>query len=821
MNTYLSIIIIFFLSIALSFNAVAQNLTLSGSIKNGHRGIPFASVSLDKTGIATVTDSTGNFALKNITIGNYTLMINCIGYKPLSQNITLNNSTTINLVLEEAEMQLGEFVITGVSKATRIKENPVAISRISSIQINAGTQSNLIDVIQKNTGGVRMLKTGPNVSKPFIRGLGYNRVLTLYDGLRQEGQQWGDEHGIEIDAYGIESIEVIKGPASLMYGSDAMAGVISFIPISTDTASNKLQGKITNEYHHNNNLIGNAWYLFQKKKKLSLGLGGSHRIAKNYRNRIDGRVYNTGFRELNLSGQAGIKLNKSVIDIRGTLYHSIQGIPDGSRDSLSRMFTMQQMEGELDDIKHRPIVSDEALNSYAPAELHQQIRHYRIYMKHAIDIEKSKLDYTIGYQKNIRKELTHPSDLSQPGLLINLNTLNYHLIYRLPGNEKHTTSFGINGMWQMNSNGRATSFPIPDYNLFDAGIFASNHLKIKRFTISGGIRFDTRWLGVNDLYTFIDKATGFTQRAYTVSHPEQAQQYQAFTSNFNGLSGSAGFTYLINPSWHFKCNLSRGYRAPGINELTANGLDPGARIIYQGNKNIKPEFSNQQDIGVYFENELIQSSITVFHNYIQNYIYLSQQADANNLPVVDAQGNRTFSYNQSQARLYGAEFSLVTQPALLKGFKLSNSFQFVNGYNLDPVFKGKGIEGAYLPFIPPALFNTAISKPIAVKRKYLQNLLPEFEIEYTAAQHRFLALNGTETFTPHYLLLHASLQATVLDTGKKQLHLHLFVNNLLDTVYQSHMSRLKYFEYFRDSRPNASGIWNMGRNIGVKMIYHF
>jgi iron complex outermembrane receptor protein len=800
---------------------VAQNLALSGRVSNGQKGIPYAVIIIDKDGIACVTDSAGFYVLNNIEGGNYNLSISCLGFKTLTQKININNSTTIDFILESAETQLGEFVITGVSKATKIKENPVAINRITIKQIEAATQCNLIDVIQKTTGGVRMLQTGPNISKPFIRGLGYNRVLTLFDGLRQEGQQWGDEHGIEIDAYGMESIEVIKGPASLMYGSDAMAGVISFIPATSDTAYEELHGKITNEYHHNHNMIGNAFYLFQNKKRLSFGLGASHRMAKNYRNRIDGRVYNTGFRELNMSGQAGIRLNKSTIDIRGTIYHNIQGIPDGSRDSLSRRFTMQQLEGELDDVKNRAIVSNAALNSYTPASLHQQIRHYRIYMKHAVDLRKSKLNYLIGFQKNIRKELTHPTNLEQAGLSINLNTVNYHLVYQLPGSEKNTTSIGVNGMWQLNSNGNATSFPLPDYRLFDAGIFATHYHKIKRFTISGGIRYDMRLLRVNDLYTMINPATGFSQRADFSFHPEQVRLYRAFKSNFEGLSGSAGMTFLINQLWHLKFNLSRGYRAPAVNEVSANGLDPGARIVYIGNQQIKPEFSNQQDIGLYFQNKSIHFSISAFNNYIQNYIYLAQQVDEHNIPLIDAQGNRTFSYNQSQANLYGAEVSLVIQPHVLKGYKLTNSFQFVNAYNLNPSFKGKGINGAYLPFIPPALFNTILSRTVEVKRKYLKTILPEFEIEYTAAQHRYLALNETETFTPGYLLLHVSVQITILNSNSKQLNLNLFVNNLLDTAYQSHMSRLKYLEHFRDTRAFASGIWNMGRNAGVKMIYQF
>jgi len=98
------------------------------------------------------------------------------------------------------------------------------------INIDQNLSTNIIDAIAKTLPGISAVTTGPNISKPFIRGLGFNRVLTLYDGVRQEGQQWGDEHGIEVDGYGVAKIEVVKGPASLSYGSDALAGVVNLIP---------------------------------------------------------------------------------------------------------------------------------------------------------------------------------------------------------------------------------------------------------------------------------------------------------------------------------------------------------------------------------------------------------------------------------------------------------------------------------------------------------------------------------------------------------------------------------------------------------------
>jgi iron complex outermembrane receptor protein len=802
-------------------NSIAQTNDISGKITFEGMAVPYANVIIENSQYGVISDDKGFYKMNNLPSGNYTLIVTSLGYKKMEKKIQFKGDLIINFELEIEENKLNEFIITGVSKATRIKENPLAISRISIKNIEQSNESNLMDVLQKNSTGISMLKTGPNISKPFIRGLGYNRVLTLFDGIRQEGQQWGDEHGLEIDTYGMQAIEVIKGPASLMYGSDAVAGVVSFIPQTADTSIKGLHGKIINEYQNNNHLIGNGAYLHQSIGKVSYSLSASHRIAKNYRNKVDDRVYNTGFQEINLTGKILLQLKKSTISLNATLYHNTQGIPDGSRDSISRKFTYQQFEGELDDIKKRPLVTSEKLNSYAPADLHQQIKHYRIYFNQKFDIGKSKLNYLLALQHNVRKEITHPTDLSQAGLFVKLNTVNYSVMYQLPETKNRLTSCGINGMWQLNNNADATDFPIPNYQLFDIGFFVHNTWKWQQITFSTGLRYDMRQVNVDDLYTFLNPESGFNQQTMHNGHPENYHQYKAFTKTFDGISGSAGLSYIMNRELHFKVNISRGYRAPGITELASNGLDPGARIVYLGNQQFNAEFSNQQDLGAFFENKTIDASLSIFNNYIQNYIYLAQLADVNNVPVTDAQGNRTFKYQQSKAQLYGLEASFTLHPEVLEGFSMINNFQFVHGYNRNEAFRNTKNYGSYLPFIPPAQWNMTLSQDIKLKKWNIKNLTPRFEIEHHAQQSRFMALYGTETFTPAYLLLHASMQIELFSKGQNQLSMQVFVNNLTDEIYQSNMSRLKYFEYYNDTRRNTQGIYNMGRNAGAKIIYHF
>lgn len=114
--------------------------------------------------------------------------------------------------------------------------------------------TNIVDAMSHQPG-ISQLTTGGSISKPIIRGLGYNRVVVMSEGVRQEGQQWGDEHGVEVDGNSVNSVEILKGPASLMYGSDAMAGVVILHP-QPILPEGEMRANVSTEYQTNNGLFG-------------------------------------------------------------------------------------------------------------------------------------------------------------------------------------------------------------------------------------------------------------------------------------------------------------------------------------------------------------------------------------------------------------------------------------------------------------------------------------------------------------------------------------------------------------------------------------
>jgi len=801
----------------------AQSLTVTGYVKDAdsRETISFCNVVMADNSTGTIADASGKFLLQLTAADDKAAMIvSYMGYRPDTMLIDGNKKEFI-IYLQPLPGTLNEVVVTGISRATLLKENPVAISIVSGKIIDKTIESNIIDALVKNIPGLNAVKTGPNISKPFIRGLGYNRVLTLYDGMRQEGQQWGDEHGIEVDAYNIEKAEVIKGPASLMFGSDAVAGVVSMFPYLPAKKDGKLHGRVISEYQSNNGLTGNGFRLGYNNGHWLGVVRGSYRLAKNYFNNMDGRVFNTGFKENNLAATAGYTSAKGYSNFNATLYDNLQGIPDGSRDSATRKFTRQIYEGAMDNIVNRPIVLNTVLNSYTLSPLHQHIQHYRLYSNNHYQLGKGEIDVTLGFQQNIRREYNHPSAAQQAGLFVRLNTINYGARYAAPEFANMEITAGVNGMYQNNKTKDATDFPIPDYHLLDVGSFLFAKWKHHNLIISGGIRYDTRSVKGNDFYVGVNPANGFNKQFILPDTAGATLQFPLINKTYNGISLSIGFAYQATEQISLKANMARGYRSPTITETASSGLDPGAHIIYLGNRNFVAEGSFQQDLGFTAACKNITASFSIFYNTVQHYIYLTQLADARGNAFMDTQGNKTFEYQQEAAQLYGAEVQADIHPIAWKGFSFNNSVALVYGINKKAAYKGKQHGGEYLPLIPPAKLVSNINQEIKTSSSIFSAINARVELEYCAAQNRYLALYNTETFSPAYTLINISAGAKINYTKNNILQLQVQVNNIFDVLYQGNLSRLKYFEYYTQSPNDHSGMYNMGSNICIKIITGF
>jgi iron complex outermembrane recepter protein len=794
--------------------------TLSGTITDKADGKPIigATVSVPDLRTGSITDVNGHYMINNLPKGIYLVQVTYIGYATYNQKIDFTNTTTFSAQLQVSSIETSEVVITGLSKATEIKRDPVPMTAVSKTYIDQHSASgNVIDEIA-NLPGISAVTTGPNISKPFIHGLGYNRVVTSVDGIRQEGQQWGDEHGIEVDQNSIDRVEVIKGPASLTYGSDAIGGVVNLITAPA-VPDGKILGSLTGFYGTNNGLFNESFKLQGNNNGIVWGTVISDKVAKDYQNQHDGRVYATNFAEKDARAMIGLNKSWGYSHLNASIFDDLQAIPDGSRDSVTRQFTKQITDADT----YRPIVSPSELNSYAIPTLHQHVQLYRIYDNSSFNIGDGNLLVNLGYQYSHRREFTHPTEGDVPGLNLELTTYTYDFKYNFNLGKEYETTVGVNGMYQNNALGYSTDFPIPAYHQFDIGPFITVKKTFGKLDLSAGARYDTR--SFTGQAAYLDTTTAYYPKLYTGPNPSTTpnveQQFTALNKTFSGVSGSFGGTYNFSKAFLLKANIARGFRAPSISELSANGPDPGSQIYHIGNPDFKPEFSVQEDFGVFLTLENVSASIDVFNNDIQNYIYQQQVLNADGTVAHNPSFPlyTEFTYTQSKARLQGGEVGIDFHPVSWLHFE--NEATLTYGTNL-----GNGGKIAdslkYLPFIPPLHTHSELKATFNKGFSSFRNVYGFVGFDHFNAQDRFFAAYGTETYTAGYNLLSAGVGGNIVNAkGKAVLEIFIEGTNLANVNYQSNMSRLKYFDNANVPAGTQPGIFNMGRNISFKAVIPF
>jgi len=793
---------------------------LTGIITDKTDGKPIfgASVSIPDLRTGTSTNSKGEYIINQVPKGVYLVQVSYLGYASVTQRVDFSKTSVLNIQLQLSAIESGEVVVTGVSRATEIKRSPIPLVAVGKEYLDRRAASgNIIDQIA-NLPGINAVTTGPNVSKPFIHGLGYNRVVTLQDGIRQEGQQWGDEHGIEVDQNSIDRVEIIKGPASLSYGSDAIGGVVNLIT-PAPVPEGKILGSVQGLYGTNQDLLNGSFRLYGNQNGLVWGTVLSAKEAKDYQNQHDGRVYATGYQEKDARVMVGLNKSWGYSYFHASLYNDLQDIPDGSRDSATRQFTRQITEDDM----FRPIVSGSELNSYHIPTLHQHVQLYRIYNNSNFVLGNGNLIVNLGYQLSHRREYTHPEDAGIAGLNLHLSTYTYDVKYNYNFASGYEATVGVNGQYQNNTIGQATAFPIPAYHQFDVGPFAIVRKSFGKLDISAGARYDVRTF--NGQAAFIDTLSGKYPQLYDGNNPTTApgvsEQFTALNKTFSGFSGSFGGTYNFSDAFLLKANIARGFRAPSIAELSANGPDPGSQIYHVGNSNFKPEFSVQEDIGAFLTLPSISASVELFNNHIQNYIFQQQLLNPDGSPAVNPAFPlyNIFTYVQSKARIQGGEISLDVHP--LPWLHFENSVTLTYGRNL-----GTGGQVAdslkYLPFIPPLHTHSELRGSFNKGLNQLKNLYVFVGFDHYNAQDHFFAAYGTETYTAGYNLLSAGIGGNLTNNnGQTIVRLFIEGTNLANVNYQSNMSRLKYFDNANVPAGVQPGIFNIGRNISFKVIVPF
>ena len=698
-------------------------------------------------------------------------------------------------------MKLNEVMVTGVTGETKLKYSPAPVSIISARELRATASSNVIDAIARQPG-MSQLTTGSGISKPIIRGLGYNRVVVMSEGVRQEGQQWGDEHGVEVDGGSVGSVEILKGPASLMYGSDAMAGVV-ILHSQPAPGEGELRGNVATEYQTNNGLLGYSLNLGGNQQGFVWDARWSGKMAHAYKNKYDGYVPGSQLREMAGRLMMGLQKHWGYSRLTWTAYHLTPGIIEGERDAVT---------GELECSSISP-------TSYSKSLPYQQVKHYRLVWDNSLNLPNGWLKAIIGYQQNRRQEFEEPhhheheheaeeenehgGDL-EPALYFKLHTLTYDLRYLTREFSGWKLSAGLQGMWQQSQN-LGEEFLIPAYHLFDVGLYATASKQLDRWTVNGGVRVDHRHLSSEELMEDGEK------------------RFSDFSRNFNGVTGSVGAVWNMNDFLNLRLNVARGFRAPNMSELGSNGSHEGALRYELGNQQLKPEYSLQADLGLDFTSRYVSAQLALFANNIDNYIFLKgEDREIDEHPV--------YSYTQGDARLLGFEAGIDFHP--VHSLHFGNTFSYVDARHRARCFSNGGRSEKYLPYTPAPRLTSELkwellhhSHPTLGTHSHhlhhakgfsADNLYVAAGLECYLRQSHVYAVDNTETATPSYTLLNLSAGTDLTWKDRKVAELYITADNLLNRAYQSHLSRLKYADV--NSITGRQGVYNMGRNVTVKLV---
>ena len=789
MKTTKILLLLFGLMLNLNIHAQTRS-SLAGKITDNKTGaaLPGATVRVHDINRDAIANENGEYKTSLLPAGDYLVEVSHVGYASIVERVKINGSTSKDFNLKDAVVENEGVTVTGVSAATRLKQSAQPVIVMKKTELFKISSSNIINSLS-HVAGVNALTTGPAISKPFIRGLGYNRVLVINDGIRQEGQQWGDEHGIEVDDYSVQRVEVLKGPASLMYGSDGLAGVINIQSLVAATEQT-ITANLLGEYQSNSSLRGYFANMAGTKNGFIFNGYGSYKAAVDYENKYDGYVFNSKFNNRNFGGMFGYAGSWGHTYIRASNFDQQVGMIEGERDAGTGKF-LKPVAGGIDEI-----ATNEDFKSTDPFVPYQSVQHFKLSADNNFNIGKNRLTILAGYQRNQRKEFGNPDNVAEPEIYFDLRTVNYSARLNLPNKDYWKTSIGISGMNQANEN-KAEEALIPDYNLFDMGGFIFTQFHRDKLSLAGGLRFDNRHVDSKEM------------------REGTATRFVAFTKNFSNVSASAGLSYESSPEMTLKLNIARGFRAPTLAELSSNGAHEGTNRFEVGNRDLKSETSLQSDAGIEFNSEHITFGAGIFYNSVNNFIYyrkLLNAAGTDSLVIDPDTGDllNVFRFDQQKANLYGVEFNMDLHPHPLDWLHFENTFSFTRAKFMAAVDGSENV-----PNIPAARYISQLKGNFLPKGKALRNLYVSFESDYTFLQNKAFTGYNTETITPDYWLFNVSVGADVVSRDRTLFSISLSGTNLTDVAYQNHLSRLKYTEI--NNVTGRQGVFNVGRSYNVKV----
>ena len=756
--------------LCISCSALAQTCTiqLSGHVEDtdSKEKLFAATVFVKELNKQIVTDDKGDFTFYNVCEGVYTLQISHVNCATVQQIIMVKKTMHIDVYLPHQKNTLKEVVQISVAKIA----NTGFKSDVSSKAL-AQAQGLSISQALAKINGVSLLQTGTNIAKPIIHGLHSNRILTINNGVRQEGQQWGNEHAPEIDLFIADRLTVIKGVDELKYGSDAIGGVIL---VETKPLRKKpgYDAEINTGYFTNNRqYIASAVFEQQLKKYPTFNYRIQGTLKKSANAATPNyRLNNTATAEQNFSATIGFKKEKINAELFYSYFKTKAGIFSGSHI------------GNLTDLLHAiaantPSNAYIGQNSYQIKRPYQDVAHHLFKAKTFFFIHKSKFNVLLSGQYNQRKEfdIVRNAANTSPQIKLDILTLAQDISWEHAKQYNFTGTIGLSSMEQKNTySGR---YFIPNYTSNSIGFYAIEKWNNNKWYIQAGIRYDDKKINTNRLKyngAIID-----------------------YSFKFSTFAAAANTNYHFNSNLQSNISISLASRAPYVNELLSDGIHHGTATYELGDIYLKPEKAVNIATGITYTspNRKLSFQFNVYRNSIKDFIYQQPMPDSPVLTIAGAFPK--IVYNQNNALLQGIDASIHWQMA--SRFLLESKYTMLRATNTN--------TNDWLIWMPADRITNELTYTFMAHKNFHDSYISA-EVQHVLYQSRVPSNKyGKQDYkdAPDGYMLINIYAATTINIAKIPITIGFGVTNTLNAVYRDYLNS---FRYFTDE---------MGRNVSLKL----
>tara|TARA_R100000908_G_scaffold59878_2_gene36845 strand:+ start:94412 stop:96658 length:2247 start_codon:yes stop_codon:yes gene_type:complete len=727
-----AIFIILFLAGTFSFSGtvLAENsYLLSGTITDAETGEPitFAYVHIEELNRTTVADVNGQYEIKNVPSGNFTLSIHRIGYRTLTKEIAIKEADEIVDVQLRPTVAGSESVdVVGQQEQLEGSNLEHASKKMVGSDLRRNLGSTLSQTLS-NLAGFDERSMGSAPGRPVIRGLGDERVLILQDGMRSgDVSAQSSDHAVTIDPVSAQEVEIARGPAALAYGSNAIGGVINVV-------RNQIESNVPSRITGSATLNGES---------VNKGLSAALDVT------IPIKEFALSF---DLNGRTGSDISTPLGEIENTSYTA-------TNDAVGLSWVQDW--------------------GYLGGAFSTYLNHYGIPPDpqghpNGVDIEMKKFQYDLKSEILINndflkvvegdfsiKNYTHKEIESNGSLGTQFGLVTTNAEIKAQHNGLGFLDSGSFGIWGEVEDYAVIGSGTPDANSYKLAAFLIEEADFGNLHLEGGLRFE--WIMNQPVEDEPDSPIGNIR----------SRTFSALASSFAGI-------YSFENQLSLGVSLLHSFRAPSLEELYSEGPHLASYSYEIGNPELDPERGLAKELFIRYRTNKVNSELALFHNDFSNYLYARDTGQPNNRrPDLN-----NYQFVGTEAVLYGAEFSGDLQ--FMNNFMIDGSVSYTIAERMvtesEQQTTGYDSESRPLPQIPPLKSKLSF--------RYINNDGLELgtRIRFSAKQDR---VGEFETPTEGYTLLDAFAQYRI-DGNKFLHTFALNLNNVLNQEYYNHLSRIK------------------------------